>query len=104
MAMYSLSWVYAGQQRPTLIAVSEVPPFEPDTEGAAYVYVQLADYIAARIEDGRLQPGAKLPAERDMAEQYGVAYLTVRRAMAELRERGLIVTVIGRGTYIAEQE
>lgn len=82
--------------------MSEVPPFEPVLDVPAYVYMQLADYIAARIEAGELRPGARLPAERDMAAEYGVAYLTVRRAARELRERGLIVSVVGRGTFVAE--
>ncbi|MWA05540.1 GntR family transcriptional regulator [Actinomadura sp. LD22] len=64
--------------------------------------MQVANHIAARIEAGELRPGARLPAERDLAVEYGVAYLTVRRAAQELRERGLIVTVIGRGTSVAE--
>jgi GntR family transcriptional regulator len=84
--------------------VANVPPFRPDTEGPKYVYIQLADHIQALIEAGELRPGARLPAERDMAEQYGVAYLTVRRAMRELRERELIQTVIGRGTFVARRD
>jgi DNA-binding GntR family transcriptional regulator len=87
-----------------LIVVSDVPPFEADTEGPEYIYVQLANHIQALIEAGELQPGARLPAERTMAEEYGVAYLTVRRAMMELRERRLIQTVIGRGTFIAQSD
>jgi DNA-binding GntR family transcriptional regulator len=39
-----------------------------------------------------------------MAERWGVAYLTVRRAMAELRKKGLIVSVQGRGTYVKDLE
>ena len=35
-----------------------------------------------------------------MADRWGVAYLTIRRAMAVLREQGLIVSVQGRGTYV----
>jgi DNA-binding FadR family transcriptional regulator len=50
---------------------------------------------------GELKPGARLPAERDLARDLGVAYDTVRRATALLRERSLIVTVHGRGTYVA---
>ncbi|MFJ4340434.1 GntR family transcriptional regulator [Streptomyces sp. NPDC088915] len=45
---------------------------------------------------------ARLPAERDLAEEYGVAYLTVRRAARVLRERGLILTVHGKGTFVAD--
>ena len=39
--------------------------------------------------------------ERELAQDFGVAYDTVRRAAALLRERGLILTVHGRGTYVA---
>lgn len=73
-----------------------------DPSGPRLVYVQVADDIAARIGAGELRPGARLPAERDLAAEYGVAYDTVRRATALLRRRGLIITVVGRGTYVAE--
>jgi GntR family transcriptional regulator len=79
-----------------------IPPFDPEQDSADYVYVRLANHIEARIRAGELSLGRRLPAERDQAAEYGVAYLTVRRAMKELRERGLIRTVIGRGTYIVE--
>lgn len=78
----------------------EGPAF--DAHGPQLVYVAVADHIAAQIAAGTLQPGARLPAERELATELGVAYLTVRRAMAELRERGLIVTVHGKGTFVAE--
>jgi DNA-binding GntR family transcriptional regulator len=79
----------------------DVPPFEPDE--LKLMYVQVADHIAARIEAGELEQGRRLPPERDLAKEYGVAYNTVRRAMDVLRERGLIVTMHGRGTYVARQ-
>ena len=73
-----------------------------DDSGPTPIYQQIADFVAAQIADGTLAPGAKLAAERNLAEEWGVAYLTVRRAMRELRERGLIVTTQGRGTYVAK--
>lgn len=76
-----------------------VPDFSSD--GPELIYVAVANYVAARISAGELQPGERLEPERDLAAKYGVAYLTVRRAMQELRERGLIVTVQGRGTFVA---
>jgi DNA-binding GntR family transcriptional regulator len=68
-----------------------------------YVYVQVADDIAEQIRSGILAPGAMLPAERDLAEIYGVAYLTARRAVRELRDRGLVVTLPARGTFVVER-
>jgi GntR family transcriptional regulator len=64
-------------------------------------YVRVADDIAAHIASGELASGTRLRAERDLAEHYGVSYGTVRHAMKVLRERGLIRTIHGRGTYIA---
>lgn len=76
----------------------EIPAFDPD--GPELIYVAVADHIAAQIQAGDLQPGDRLTPERDLAAEYGVAYLTVRRAMKELRERGLIETVQGKGTFV----
>lgn len=79
--------------------MGDVPEFRP--LGHELLYVAIADHVAARIATGELRPGARLPPERDLAVEYGVAYLTVRRAMMELRERGLILTVHGKGTFVA---
>ena len=69
---------------------------------ADLAYVQIADDIAARIASGELRPGARLLSERALADYYDRSYQTVRRAMEVLRERGLIVTIHGRGTFVAE--
>ena len=61
----------------------------------------VADWIESRIKSGELKAGARLPTERDLARDFGVAYDTVRRAALLLRERGLIITVHGRGAYVA---
>jgi DNA-binding GntR family transcriptional regulator len=68
---------------------------------ADLLYARVADDIAARIASGELAPGTRLRSERELAEHYGVAYHTVRRAMKVLRERGLIATIHGRGTFVA---
>jgi GntR family transcriptional regulator len=72
-----------------------------DPTKIAYVYMQMADHIADRIAKGELRPGARLPGERDLAAEYGVAQLTARRATRELRERGLVVTLPAKGTFVA---
>jgi DNA-binding GntR family transcriptional regulator len=68
---------------------------------ADLAYMRVADDIAARIASGELKAGARLRSERDLAEHYEVSYGTVRRAMEVLRERGLITTIHGRGTFVA---
>lgn len=72
----------------------EIDPLRGD-----YTYLQVADSIAARIEVGEFTH--KLPAERALAQEYGVAYQTLRHAMEILRDRGLIITRQGRGTFVA---
>lgn len=78
--------------------MADMPTFEPDS--AVPLYMQAADWIAGQIEAGELRAGQRLPAERDLADQWGIAYQTVRRAMRELRERGLIASVVGKGTFV----
>ena len=67
-----------------------------------YVYVRVADRVEADIRAGRLPVGARLPNERDMGAQYGVAPGTARRAVKELRERGLVKTLPNKGTFVLE--
>jgi len=78
--------------------VSDAPRFDP--RGPELVYMLVADDIANQIESGKLQPGGRLPGEDALAEHYGVARMTVRRAMRELRERGLVHTISGKGSYV----
>ena len=82
--------------------MSDHPAIDPTAP--KLVYVQVADHIAARIASGDLAPGARLAAERDHAVEYGVSYDTIRRATALLRNRGLIITIVGRGTYVTPED
>ena len=69
-------------------------------ESIGYVYVQVADRVAADIRSGKLPVGSRLPNERDMGAQYGVAHGTARRAVQELRDRGLVRTLPNKGTFV----
>ena len=64
---------------------------------------QIAARIRGAIEAGELQPGRKIPSETDIVQAIGVARTTARRAVALLRAEGTVVTVPGRGTYVAER-
>lgn len=85
-----------------MIVVSD--QFRIDPDAPKLIYVQVADHITARIAAGKLAPGARLPAERDLATEYQVAYDTIRRATALLRDRGLIITIVGRGTFVTPED
>jgi GntR family transcriptional regulator len=64
------------------------------------VSVQVSADIEADIDAGRLAPDTRLPSEAELSQQYGVARVTVRRAIELLRDKGKVVTVHGRGTYV----
>jgi DNA-binding FadR family transcriptional regulator len=65
---------------------------------------QIADRLAEAIRLGLIAPGERLPAEAALSEQLGVATLTLREALATLRDRGLVFTRRGRsgGSFVAE--
>ncbi|MHA4776877.1 GntR family transcriptional regulator [Streptomyces sp. MSC1_001] len=71
-----------------------------DPKSGRPLYMQLADLIAAKIETGEYAPDRVIPTPGRLADEYGIAVLTGRRAMRELRERGLIYTVPGKGSYV----
>jgi len=73
----------------------------PGGQDGQLAYMRVADDIAARIGSGELAPGTRLRSEHDLAQHYGVAFGTIRRAMAVLRERGLVITRHGRGNFVA---
>jgi len=81
--------------------MDRMPATPVDPRGPVLAYRQVAADLEARIASREFAPGDRLPSERDLAGEYGCAYDTVRRATAVLRGDGLIITVHGRGTYVA---
>jgi GntR family transcriptional repressor for pyruvate dehydrogenase complex len=67
---------------------------------------RLCEQIVQQIEDsvlnGSLKPGDQLPAEREMAQRFGVSRTAVREAVKALREKGLVEAYSGRGTFITD--
>src|SRR5277367_1184384 len=61
---------------------------------------QLAEVFAAAIADGELQAGGKLPTTRELAELAGVNQLTAGRVYRRLQDQGLVVSAVGRGTFV----
>src|SRR5260221_1932546 len=68
------------------------------------VHGQIEDWLADAIATGRLAAGNRLPTEQDLAEWLGVSRMTLRHALAELAQRGLVTRSVGRsgGTFVAE--
>ena len=64
------------------------------------IYRQLADQVLAGVKSGLLKPGDRLPTERELAAQLGVARGTVRKAYRELADNNLVQVIQGSGVYI----
>src|SRR5207253_8878368 len=64
------------------------------------LYEQIVKQIEESILKGELKPGDQLPAERELAQQFGVSRTAVREAVKTLREKGLVESYSGRGTFI----
>ena len=64
------------------------------------LYLQLAGILREEIESGRLAKDAPVPSESYLVGEHGVSRVTARRAVAILREMGLVYTLPQRGTYV----
>jgi DNA-binding GntR family transcriptional regulator len=71
-----------------------------ERDGPVSVWSQVAADLAADIGSGVLAVGARLPAEPELAQVYGVSRITVRRAARDLADRGMVTVSRGRGTYV----
>jgi GntR family transcriptional regulator len=63
-------------------------------------FVQLSEMLIREIAAGHLRDGARLPPERDMADELGVAVGTLRKALADVEAKGLLDRVQGSGNYV----
>ena len=63
-------------------------------------YLQVADHLRAAIAEGKLAQGQKLPAQKQLAKDYGVAPMTIANAIRQLRAEGLLVSSHGRGVFV----
>ena len=66
------------------------------------IYQQIKRHLRSQIETGILMPGDRLPPTRDLAEQLGVARISVVTAYEELKDEGVISATVGRGTYVTK--
>lgn len=76
----------------------------PGLRGALPAHMQISEMLIREIMAGRLADGARLPPERDMAASLGVAVGTLRRALQDLQDKGLLERIQGSGNYIRARE
>jgi GntR family transcriptional regulator len=64
------------------------------------LYLQLYETLRAQVQSGKLPPGGQVPAESALMERYRVSRITVRSALDQMAQAGLIVRQRGRGTFV----
>ncbi|WP_214317101.1 GntR family transcriptional regulator [Nonomuraea sediminis] len=72
--------------------------------GPVPIYQTIIKAIKDDIASGRLKPGQALPTEAELGETHGASRLTVRRALAALREESVIYTVRPEGSYVGPED
>jgi GntR family transcriptional regulator len=66
-------------------------------------YLRIYTDLRDRIATGRWPAGSSLPAQRDLADEFGVSIMTLRQALQLLADEGLVGTRHGLGTYVTER-
>jgi GntR family transcriptional repressor for pyruvate dehydrogenase complex len=82
----------------TLDATSAKPMYR--VVKTSRLFEQIVQQVEESILSGQLKPGDQLPAERDLAQRFGVSRTAVREAVKALREKGLVEAYSGRGTFV----
>src|ERR1700686_1533588 len=84
----------------SLAPASSQPVYK--TVRTSRLYEQIVQQIEDSVLKGALKAGDQLPAERDLAQRFGVSRTAVREAVKALREKGLVEAYSGRGSFITD--
>ena len=66
------------------------------------IYEQIKSQMLSLISSGAIKPGDKLPSIRMLASQLNINVNTIKKVFSQLEEDGVIITVIGSGSYVAQ--
>lgn len=66
------------------------------------LYQQIAEILSVGIHSGRYKPGDKLPSENELCRIYSVSRMTVRLALSQLLQQGLIESIHGKGSFVRQ--
>ena len=67
------------------------------------IYEQITEQIKSSILTGELQEGESLPSMRRLAKDLQISVITTKRAYEELEKAGFIYSIVGKGSFVAEQ-
>ena len=83
----------------TIDALADLSPVEPTD--VVPLYHQIKESLALHITAGRWRPGEELPSEAELCRHYGVSRGTIRRAISDLSQQGIVQSRQGRGTFVS---
>jgi GntR family transcriptional regulator len=75
-----------------------------DTASGVPIYRQIVDWVRVGVASRRLLAGSQLPTVRQLAVDLNVNYNTVARAYLELERMGIVHTLRGKGTFVAQKD
>lgn len=67
------------------------------------IYEQITNQIKSFILSGELQEGTAIPSMRNLAKDLQISVITTKRAYEELEKAGFIYSIVGKGSFVAEQ-
>lgn len=73
------------------------------TQSKEAIYEQIFKQIQQQILTGELQPGEALPSMRQLAKDLHISVITTKRAYEELEKQGYIYSIVGKGSFVSEQ-
>jgi len=81
-----------------------LPPFEIQRDSGVPAYRQIIEQITSLVRAGALKPGDRVPPERDLSAQLGIARGTITRAYEELARSGVLEVTQGRGSFVSARQ
>lgn len=82
--------------------ITPVAELELIYNGPVPVWQQVAAWLRQRIQAGEWGPNDRLPTELQLVQELGIARETARKAIALLRDEGLVYTVHAQGTFVSQ--
>ncbi|WP_100399049.1 GntR family transcriptional regulator [Bacillus sp. FJAT-44742] len=67
------------------------------------IYEQITNQIKSSILSGEIQEGEAIPSMRQLAKDLQISVITTKRAYEELEKEGFIYSIVGKGSFVAEQ-
>ncbi|MGK5496837.1 GntR family transcriptional regulator [Streptomyces sp. URMC 125] len=79
------------------------PDDQIDHDAPEPVYLQLAAVLVARIKRGDYPPRRAVPGVDRLVQEFGIARGTARKTLVFLADKGIVQTVVGKGSFVTEQ-